>query len=80
MCLFLQILAQIFFVGFVSFIKVSIAQMFRERGHPNSLVWYGAVVQAGSLVGAFTMFPLVNVYQLFHSVQDPCCQKCPFLN
>ncbi|CAK8676020.1 unnamed protein product [Clavelina lepadiformis] len=71
----LMILAQILFVGSVSYIKISIAQIFRSRGHKKSLIWYGAVVQAGSLIGALIMFPMVNVYSLFIS-SVPCDKSC----
>uniref|UniRef100_A0A3Q3FIW4 Riboflavin transporter n=1 Tax=Labrus bergylta TaxID=56723 RepID=A0A3Q3FIW4_9LABR len=47
----------------------------RDRSH-NALVWCGAAAQMGSLVGSLTMFPLVNVYQLFQS-GDFCNTKCP---
>uniref|UniRef100_A0A4W5KYP5 Riboflavin transporter n=1 Tax=Hucho hucho TaxID=62062 RepID=A0A4W5KYP5_9TELE len=47
----------------------------RDEGH-SAVVWWGAVVQLGSLMGAVTMFPLVSVYSLFLS-GDPCNTRCP---
>ncbi|OCT75153.1 hypothetical protein XELAEV_18034143mg [Xenopus laevis] len=58
-----------------SYVKVIIGVILRDEGH-RALVWCGAVVQLGSMVGALTMFPLVNVYKLFHS-GDPCSNNCP---
>jgi len=71
----LQVISQILFVGFATYVKVSIAQIFRERGHKKSLVWYGTVVQAGSLTGAIIMFVMVNVC-LFFVAGNPCL-VCP---
>lgn len=51
-----------------------IAVILRDEGH-SALVWCGAVVQIGSMLGAVTMFPLVNVYDLFTS-GDPCNKNC----
>nr|CAB3266298.1 solute carrier family 52, riboflavin transporter, member 3-B [Phallusia mammillata] len=70
----LMVLCQILFVGCASYVKVSIAQIFRHQGHKKSLVWYGGIVQAGSLTGALIMFPLVNVYYLFQSGIP--CETC----
>ena len=63
----------VLFVGVGSYIKISIAQIFRLKGMKKSLVWYGAAVQAGSMVGAATIFPLVNVLHLFK--QGSSCQN-----
>lgn len=71
----LMVISQIFFVFTTSYAKVSIGQILRERGSDNSLVWYGAFTQLGSLVGGLTMFPLVNVYYYFQS-GDPCTTLC----
>ncbi|KAJ6650860.1 hypothetical protein lerEdw1_002510, partial [Lerista edwardsae] len=47
------------------------------RSHSRSaLVWYGAVQQLGSMVGALVMFPLVSIYDLFKSA-DFCNFQCP---
>uniref|UniRef100_H2Z2B0 Riboflavin transporter n=1 Tax=Ciona savignyi TaxID=51511 RepID=H2Z2B0_CIOSA len=73
----LMVLAQCLFVGLVSYVKVSIAQIFRTRGTIHSLVWYGAVVQAGSMTGALLIFPFVNVSHLISFTSgDPCLTVC----
>ncbi|KAL7381871.1 hypothetical protein ABVT39_012695 [Epinephelus coioides] len=69
------VLAWILFVLTLSYVKVIIGVILRDEGH-SALVWCGAVVQLGSLLGAVTMFPLVSVYSYFSS-GDPCNTKCP---
>ncbi|XP_019959942.2 riboflavin transporter 2 [Paralichthys olivaceus] len=69
------VLAWIVFVLTLSYVKVIIGVILRDEGH-SALVWCGAVVQLGSLLGAVTMFPLVSVYSFFSS-GDPCNTKCP---
>nr|XP_039273002.1 solute carrier family 52, riboflavin transporter, member 3-B-like [Styela clava] len=71
----LMVISQIMFVFTTSYAKVSIGQILRERGHPKSLVWYGAFTQLGSLIGALIMFPLVNIYYLF-TPGDQCTTVC----
>ncbi|KAG7240592.1 hypothetical protein INR49_026647 [Caranx melampygus] len=68
------VLAWIMFVLSLSYVKVIIGLILRDEGH-SALVWCGAVVQLGSMVGAVSMFPLVSVYGLFKS-GDPCNTKC----
>ncbi|KAG7317221.1 hypothetical protein KOW79_019519 [Hemibagrus wyckioides] len=70
----LIVAAWTFFVLTLSYVKVMIAVILRDEGH-SALVWCGAVVQLGSLLGAVIMFPLVNVYDLFSS-GDPCNTRC----
>ncbi|KAA0710225.1 Riboflavin transporter 2 [Triplophysa tibetana] len=70
----LMVLAWFFFIFILSFVKVIIAVILRDEGH-SALVWCGAVVQIGSMLGAVTIFPLVNVYDLFTS-GDPCNKHC----
>ncbi|KAK2836325.1 hypothetical protein Q7C36_014194 [Tachysurus vachellii] len=70
----LIVAAWTFFVLTLSYVKVMIALILRDEGH-SALVWCGAVVQLGSLLGAVIMFPLVNVYDLFSS-GDPCSTRC----
>ena len=60
----LQVLAWILFVLTLSYVKVIIGVILRDEGH-SALVWCGAVVQLGSMLGALSMFPLVSVYGLF---------------
>ncbi|KAF7226299.1 solute carrier family 52, riboflavin transporter, member 3-B [Nothobranchius furzeri] len=69
------VLAWIFFVLSLSYVKIIIGVILRDEGH-SALVWCGAVVQLGSMLGALTMFPLVSVYGLFRS-GDACNTKCP---
>ncbi|KAI5091151.1 riboflavin transporter 2, partial [Silurus meridionalis] len=70
----LMVAAWTFFVLTLSYVKVIIAVILRDEGH-GALVWCGAVVQLGSLMGAVIMFPLVNVYDFFSS-GDPCNTRC----
>lgn len=65
----------LFFTGTLTYVKVMVGVILRDRSH-DALVWCGAAAQMGSLVGSVTMFPLVNVYQLFKS-GDFCNTKCP---
>ncbi|XP_028436640.1 riboflavin transporter 2 [Perca flavescens] len=69
------VLTWVLFVLTLSYVKVIIGVILRDEGH-SALVWCGAVVQLGSMVGAVSMFPLVSVYGLFRS-GDPCNTKCP---
>ncbi|KAM9838153.1 riboflavin transporter 2 [Aulostomus maculatus] len=71
----IMVLAWIIFVLSLSYVKVIIGVILRDEGH-SALVWCGAVVQLGSLLGAVTMFPVVSVYSFFSS-GDPCNTKCP---
>ncbi|XP_031730548.1 riboflavin transporter 2 [Anarrhichthys ocellatus] len=68
------VLAWVLFILTLSYVKVIIGLILRDEGH-GALVWCGAVVQLGSLLGAVTMFPVVSVYSLFSS-GDPCNTKC----
>lgn len=70
-----QVAAWIHFVLTLSYVKVIIGVILRDEGH-SALVWCGAVVQLGSMLGALTMFPLVSVHSLFTS-GDPCNTRCP---
>lgn len=69
------VLAWILFVLSLSYVKVLIGVILRDEGH-SALVWCGAVVQLGSMVGAMSMFPVVSLYRLFQS-GDACNTKCP---
>ncbi|KAJ0065934.1 hypothetical protein NL108_000190 [Boleophthalmus pectinirostris] len=69
------VFAWILFVLTLSYVKVIVGVILRDEGH-SALVWCGAVVQLGSMVGAVSMFPLVSVYGLFKS-GDVCNTKCP---
>uniref|UniRef100_A0A3P8U344 Riboflavin transporter n=1 Tax=Amphiprion percula TaxID=161767 RepID=A0A3P8U344_AMPPE len=69
------VLSWLLFTGTLSYIKVMVGVILRDRSH-SALVWCGAAAQIGSLVGSVTMFPLVNVLQLFKS-GDFCNTECP---
>ncbi|XP_072316890.1 solute carrier family 52, riboflavin transporter, member 3-B [Eucyclogobius newberryi] len=69
------VFAWILFVLSLSYVKVIIGVILRDEGH-SALVWCGAVVQLGSMVGAVSMFPVVSLYGLFKS-GDACNTKCP---
>ncbi|TRY53792.1 hypothetical protein DNTS_002702, partial [Danionella cerebrum] len=71
----LMVMAWVLFVLCLSYVKVIIGLILRDEGH-SALVWCGAVVQLGSMLGALSMFPLISVYGLFQSGQ-PCNTKCP---
>nr|XP_057904074.1 solute carrier family 52, riboflavin transporter, member 2 [Doryrhamphus excisus] len=70
----LVVLSWIIFTGLFSYLKVVIGTLLHEVGHA-ALLWCGISIQAGSLVGALTMFPLVNIYSVFKSSQD-CKNMC----
>lgn len=69
------VLSWLFFTGTMSYVKVMVGVILRDRSH-SALVWCGAAAQMGSLVGSVTMFPLVNIYRLFKS-GDYCSTECP---
>ncbi|XP_029448167.1 riboflavin transporter 2-like [Rhinatrema bivittatum] len=64
----------VLFVGLLSYVKVMIGLILRDEGH-SALVWCGATVQLGSMLGALTMFPLVSIYNFFQA-GDPCNTSC----
>uniref|UniRef100_A0A3Q3RHC6 Riboflavin transporter n=1 Tax=Mastacembelus armatus TaxID=205130 RepID=A0A3Q3RHC6_9TELE len=71
----LKVSSWVFFTGTLSYVKVMVGVILRDRSH-SALVWCGAAAQMGSLVGSITMFPLVNIQQLFKS-GDFCNTECP---
>lgn len=70
----LVVISWILFIGLFSYMKVVIGTLLHEAGHA-ALLWCGISIQAGSLIGALTMFPLVNVYQVFARAQE-CVDNC----
>ncbi|XP_048377000.1 solute carrier family 52, riboflavin transporter, member 2 [Stegostoma tigrinum] len=70
----LVVIAWMLFTGLFSYLKVVIGSILHEAGH-LALVWCGASIQVGSLIGALVMFPLVSIYQLFTSGQA-CVDTC----
>ncbi|XP_075701603.1 solute carrier family 52, riboflavin transporter, member 3 [Rhinoderma darwinii] len=71
----LIVISWILFIGTLSYVKVMIGVILRSQNY-SALVWCGAVVQLGSMIGALVMFPLVNVYSFFRSA-DLCNMNCP---
>uniref|UniRef100_A0A0B8RXG1 Riboflavin transporter n=1 Tax=Philothamnus irregularis TaxID=1899461 RepID=A0A0B8RXG1_9SAUR len=71
----LIVISWVCFTGTLTYVKVMLGMILRSCSH-NALVWYGAVEQLGSLLGAVLMFPLVNVYHFFKSA-DFCSFQCP---
>ncbi|XP_052003659.1 solute carrier family 52, riboflavin transporter, member 3-B-like [Xyrauchen texanus] len=71
----LIVITWVIFVLTLSYVKVMIGVILRDEGH-SALLWCGAVVQLGSMLGALTIFPLISVYRLFQS-GDPCNTRCP---
>ncbi|KAL8179749.1 UNVERIFIED_CONTAM: hypothetical protein K2H54_072308 [Gekko kuhli] len=69
------VVSWVLFTGTLSYVKVMTGVILRSHSH-SALVWYGAVEQLGSLLGAVVMFPLVSVYSLFRSA-DFCSFQCP---
>ncbi|XP_026203946.1 solute carrier family 52, riboflavin transporter, member 2 [Anabas testudineus] len=70
----LVVTSWIVFTGLFSYLKVVIGTLLHEAGHA-ALLWCGISIQAGSLVGALAMFPLVNTYQVFARAQE-CVDNC----
>lgn len=64
-----QVITWIVLTGLVSYIKLSITSIFRYQGG-QSLVWIGAVSQAGSTVGAVISFCLVNLTDIFETYEE----------
>lgn len=71
----LIVLSWLCFTGTLSYVKVMVGVILRDKSH-SALVWCGAAAQMGSLLGSVTMFPLVNIYGLFQS-GDYCNSQCP---
>ncbi|NXH13823.1 S52A3 protein, partial [Bucco capensis] len=69
------VLSWVLFTGTLSYVKVMAGVILRSHSH-SALVWYGALEQLGSLLGALLMFPLVNIYGFFKSA-DYCSLQCP---
>ncbi|XP_030054857.1 solute carrier family 52, riboflavin transporter, member 3-A [Microcaecilia unicolor] len=71
----LIVISWVLFTGTLSYVKVMIGIILRDQNY-SALVWCGAAVQLGSLVGALVMFPVVSVYNVFKS--SDCNTKCSF--
>ncbi|XP_006207365.1 solute carrier family 52, riboflavin transporter, member 3 [Vicugna pacos] len=70
----LIVVSWVLFIGCLSYVKVMLGVILRDHSR-SALLWCGAVVQLGSLLGALLMFPLVNVLRLFSSA-DFCSLQC----
>ncbi|XP_069032375.1 solute carrier family 52, riboflavin transporter, member 2 [Embiotoca jacksoni] len=70
----LVVISCIIFTGLFSYLKVVIGTLLHDAGHA-ALLWCGISIQTGSLVGALTMFPLVNVYEVFARAHE-CVDNC----
>ncbi|XP_070841360.1 solute carrier family 52, riboflavin transporter, member 2 [Chaetodon trifascialis] len=70
----LVVISWIAFTAILSYVKVVIGTLLHEAGHA-ALLWCGIAIQAGSLIGALTMFPLVSVYHVFARGQE-CVDNC----
>ncbi|XP_060798654.1 solute carrier family 52, riboflavin transporter, member 2 isoform X3 [Neoarius graeffei] len=68
------VISWIIFTGLFSYVKVVVSTLLHEAGH-TALLWCGVFIQAGSLIGALSMFPLVSVYEVFRRAQD-CVNTC----
>ncbi|XP_076968191.1 solute carrier family 52, riboflavin transporter, member 3 [Tamandua tetradactyla] len=64
----------VLFTGCLSYVKVMLGVILRDQSR-SALLWCGAAVQGGSLLGALLMFPLVNVWRFFSSA-DSCSLHC----
>ncbi|CAI9154455.1 unnamed protein product [Rangifer tarandus platyrhynchus] len=70
----LIVVSWVLFIGCLSYVKVMLGVILRDHSR-SALLWCGAAVQLGSLLGAVVMFPLVNVLRLFSSA-DFCSLQC----
>ncbi|XP_028673853.2 solute carrier family 52, riboflavin transporter, member 2 isoform X2 [Erpetoichthys calabaricus] len=70
----LVVASWIVFTAMFSYLKVVVGSLLHSAGHA-ALLWCGVAIQAGSLIGALIMFPLVSVYHVFQSGQD-CVNNC----
>lgn len=69
-----QVVSWIMFAGIFSYVKVVIGSLLHQAGH-SALLWCGISIQAGSLIGALAMFPLVSVYHVFSQAKE-CVDNC----
>uniref|UniRef100_A0A8C4R8Y5 Riboflavin transporter n=1 Tax=Eptatretus burgeri TaxID=7764 RepID=A0A8C4R8Y5_EPTBU len=70
----LVVLSWLIFSGVCTYLQVMIGSLLHSMSH-MALLWCGLVIQSGSLIGALTVFPLINVYHLFKD-GDPCYNSC----
>ncbi|CCD69385.2 Riboflavin transporter rft-1 [Caenorhabditis elegans] len=69
----ISIASSLIAAGLHSYLRVMFAALLREGNQKESrLFWCGAFIQIGSFTGSAIMFPLVNVWKLFHSA--PSCR------
>ncbi|KAL4629797.1 solute carrier family 52, riboflavin transporter, member 2 isoform X1 [Arapaima gigas] len=70
----LVVMSWVIFTGMFSYLKVVIGSLLHEAGHA-ALLWCGVFIQAGSLIGALSVFPLVSIYHVFQRAKD-CVDNC----
>uniref|UniRef100_A0A1I7UEK3 Riboflavin transporter n=1 Tax=Caenorhabditis tropicalis TaxID=1561998 RepID=A0A1I7UEK3_9PELO len=69
----ISIASSLLAAGLHSYLRVMFAELLRDGSHKESrLFWCGAFIQIGSFIGSAIMFPLVNIWKLFHSA--PSCR------
>ncbi|XP_071807484.1 solute carrier family 52, riboflavin transporter, member 3-B-like [Asterias amurensis] len=74
----LIILSWVLVSGLLVYTKATIAWILRSQ--PNNralLIWYGGITQVGSMIGAFVMFPIVTIAQLFTPYYENACDGMP---
>ena len=57
-------------MGLFTYVRVSVASVFQKQGR-RALLLCGVFMQAGSLIGAVTIFVLVTVFKVFRDM-PPC--------
>ena len=55
---------------FGTYIRLTISIIMREESK-RALYWCGMSIQIGSFIGAFSIFPFVNILHDFHG-KNPC--------
>ncbi len=74
----LIILAWVLVNGLLVYTKATIAWILRSQPNNRSLlIWYGGITQVGSMIGAFVMFPIVTIAQLFTPYYENACDGRP---
>jgi hypothetical protein len=70
--IFLQVTCWILLIGLNCYIRLSITSIIRFRGG-KSLVLLGSIGQVNSFVGAVLAFVIVNMTNLFKSIDKETC-------
>jgi len=71
----IPVLSSVLFGFTASYLRTHITGLVRSEHHDDEsrLFWCGLFMQIGSFVGAFVMFPLVNVWKIFQRAPPPLC-------